>query len=52
MKKLTEVGSPKARPIQTFSVRTGLRAGETTSGSDNFQTTSPGHKTVGEITLR
>lgn len=25
---------------------------ETTVGSDQFQTTSPGHKTVGEITLR
>lgn len=27
-------------------------ATETTIGSDNFQTSSPGHKTVGELTLR
>lgn len=29
-----------------------IESSNTTVGSDKFQTTSPGHKTVGEITLR
>jgi hypothetical protein len=52
-----EIGSAGGKEVDTAweSVSGGeliIELTETTIGSDKFQTTSPGHKSVGEITLR